>query len=60
MDPVAATEVVSTRGQRRHQPNCNSPAAEPEYSDDARKAHLAGFVMLSIVVNTGGKATISR
>ena len=31
---------------------------EPEYSDDARKAHLQGFVMLSIVVNTSGKATI--
>ena len=30
---------------------------EPEYSDDARKAHLTGFVMLSIVVNTSGKAT---
>ena len=30
---------------------------EPEYSDDARKAHLQGFVMLSIVVNTSGKAT---
>jgi TonB family protein len=30
---------------------------DPEYSDDARKAHLTGFVMLSIVVNTSGKAT---
>jgi periplasmic protein TonB len=30
---------------------------QPEYSDDARKAHLTGFVMLSIVVNTSGKAT---
>jgi TonB family protein len=38
-------------------PTVIPPAAEPEYSDDARKAHLAGFVMLSIVVNTSGKAT---
>lgn len=29
---------------------------EPEYSEDARKAHLTGFVMLSIVVGTNGKA----
>lgn len=30
---------------------------DPEYSDDARKAYLTGFVMLAIVVNTSGKAT---
>jgi periplasmic protein TonB len=32
------------------------PVAEPEYSDDARKAHLTGFVMLSIVVGANGQA----
>ena len=29
---------------------------EPEYSEEARKAKYSGSVMLSIVVNTDGKA----
>jgi TonB family protein len=29
---------------------------EPEYSEEARKAKYSGFVLLSIIVNTDGRA----
>jgi TonB family protein len=40
-------------------PSCPIPSTEPEYTDDARKAHIQGTVVLDVVVNRDGSVTVN-
>ncbi|HET9130253.1 MAG TPA: energy transducer TonB [Terriglobia bacterium] len=40
-------------------PSCPIPSTEPEYTDDARKAHIQGTVVLDVVVNSDGSVTVN-
>ena len=43
--------------QRHHSADNRQPDVPPEYSEDARKAKLTGYVMLNIVVTSKGTVT---
>jgi periplasmic protein TonB len=41
-------------------PNCPLPASEPTYTDDARRSHIQGTVILDVIVNKDGTVSVSN
>lgn len=41
-------------------PSCPLPSTEPNYTDDARKAHIQGTVSLDVVVNKDGTMKVQK
>jgi TonB family protein len=52
--------IVSIGAGGATPPSCPIPATEPNYTDDARKGHIQGKVVLDVIVNKDGTVTVSR
>jgi len=58
--PGPANSIVSIGVGGASPPSCPIPASEPIYTDDARKGHIQGTVVLDVVVNKDGTVSVSR
>ena len=58
-DPALAPDLVRIGPGGASAPLCPAPATDPAYTDEARKAHIQGKVILDAIVNRDGSITIS-
>jgi len=58
--PGPANPVVFIGNGGASPPSCPIPATEPNYTDDARKAHVQGTVSLDVIVNKDGSVSVSN
>jgi len=57
--PGGGNPVVQIGKGGASAPTCPVPSTEPNYTDDARKAHIQGTVRLDVVVNKDGTVSVS-
>jgi TonB family protein len=58
--PTTEPGIVRIGTNGASAPSCPIPSTEPSYTDDARKAHIQGTVVLDVIVNQDGAITVSR
>jgi periplasmic protein TonB len=58
--PGPGNEVVRIGIGGASAPNCPLPASEPTYTDDARRSHIQGTVILDVIVNKDGTVSVSK